>query len=109
MRPLLLVPLLIAFASGWGSNPTAEVAKTGPDRGIWRKLSKGMSQEKVRAVLGEPLRVENQGSLTCWYYQDGEPLHQDAQDARIWVIPRGSLLFSSKAGGGARLTQWRQP
>src|SRR5438034_7312863 len=109
MRRLLLVPLLLLVASGCGPGPTAPVAKTNPDRGIWRKLSRGMSQERVRAVLGEPLRVENQGDLTCWYYQEGEPLHQDAQNARTWVIPRGSLLFSGKAGGGCRLTQWREP
>ncbi|MBF0431668.1 MAG: outer membrane protein assembly factor BamE [Fibrobacteria bacterium] len=33
----------------------------------WRKLQKGMSQEDVRNLLGEPLRIEA-GPFIHWYY-----------------------------------------
>ena len=37
------------------------------DRQSWRKLSKGMNQDDVRKLLGEPLTIDS-GSLTHWYY-----------------------------------------
>ena len=33
----------------------------------WRMLKKGMSFDEVRAILGEPLRV-NGGTITTWLY-----------------------------------------
>ena len=104
-----LLALLMVVTAGCGSSASDQAARLSQDRTGWRKLTKGMTPEKVRAVLGEPVRVENQAEVTCWYYQDGEPLHQDAQDARTWIVPRGALLFSARAGGAARLTQWREP
>jgi hypothetical protein len=35
----------------------------------WRTLKRGMSQDEIRRVLGEPHRVDVLGpSLTIWYY-----------------------------------------
>ena len=36
----------------------------------WRGLSKSMSREQVRQLLGEPLRVEG-GAFEYWYYGRG--------------------------------------
>lgn len=33
----------------------------------WRMLRKGMSFDEVRAILGEPLRI-NGGTITNWFY-----------------------------------------
>ena len=35
----------------------------------WRMLKKGMSFDEVRAILGEPLRI-NGGTVTTWLYTD---------------------------------------
>ncbi len=34
---------------------------------IWRKLSRGMSYNEVRGLLGEPLRIEG-GGVAIWKY-----------------------------------------
>ena len=66
-----------------------------------------MPADKVRALLGEPLRSEDQGDVTCWYYGGGEPLHKD--DKIGWIYPRASVLFSKKGAGELRVTNWREP
>jgi hypothetical protein len=37
------------------------------DRLAWRQLSKGMSREQVRSILGEPRKIDG-GVLENWYY-----------------------------------------
>jgi outer membrane protein assembly factor BamE (lipoprotein component of BamABCDE complex) len=109
MRHLFVVPLLIFLAVGCGQKPIDQDGKGNQDRTGWRKLAKGMTPDKVRAILGEPMRVENEGEVTCWYYQEGQPLQRNAINANKWDIPRGSLLFSAKVAGGPKLTEWREP
>ena len=104
-----LLALLMVVTAGCGSSTTDQAARLSQDRTGWRKLTKGMTPEKVRAVLGEPVRVENQAEVTCWYYQEGQPLERNATDPGKWMIPRGALLFSSKGAGGPRLAEWREP
>ena len=65
-----------------------------------------MTQDKVRAILGDPMRVENREAVTCWYYQEGRSLYWNDKE---WVIPRGALLFSSKTAGSPQLKAWREP
>ena len=107
MRPFFLVPVLAFFVAGCGQGPSEKPgAKILEDRTAWKKLTKGMTQAKVKGLLGEPLRVENQGEVTGWYYQECPPL---AKDENGWVVSRGMLLFSTKGGGGPKLTTWREP
>jgi outer membrane protein assembly factor BamE (lipoprotein component of BamABCDE complex) len=104
-----LLALLTVAAAGCGSSASDQATRPSQDRAGWRKLTKGMTPEKVRAVLGEPLRVEDQAGVTCWYYQEGQPLERNAADPGKWVIPRGSLLFSTDRAGAPKLTEWREP
>jgi hypothetical protein len=107
MRQLALVLVLVMFLTGCGQSSSEKSgAKTIEDRTAWKKLTKGMTQDKVQGILGEPLRIEKQGEITGWYYQKGEPL---AKDEYGWVVTRGMLLFTTKGGGEARLTKWREP
>src|SRR5215510_2421820 len=97
MRQLLLVPALVCFVAGCGQGAGEKpAAKILEDRTAWKKLTKGMTQDKVRGLLGEPVRVEDQGKVTAWYYQAGPPLSRDQYG---WVVPRGALLFSAAGGG----------
>jgi hypothetical protein len=109
MRRLLPLALLLLVLSGCGPSANDQATRLAQDRTGWRKLAKGMTPEKVRGVLGEPLRVEDQAEVTCWYYQEGQPLERNATDPGKWMIPRGSLLFSTKAAGTPKLTEWREP
>src|SRR5262249_37901869 len=109
MRYLCLVPLLTLAVAGCGQSSNEPTVETNVDRMAWRKLSKGMAPDQVRAVLGEPVRVEEQGEVTCWHYQQGRPLEKDALDPNQWVLARGSLLFATKASGVPELSQWREP
>ncbi len=43
----------------------------------WRMLKEGLGESDVRALLGEPLRVERtigQYGSTIWYYAKGSPV-----------------------------------
>jgi hypothetical protein len=104
----LLVLTLVAGALGCGktSSEKTTTAKTLEDRTLWKKLAKGMTQDQVRSLMGEPLRVQSEAKVAAWYYQDGPPLERDEYG---WVVPRGALLFSTNGGVGAKLTSWREP
>jgi len=41
------------------------------DRSQWRKLNRGMSQDDVRKLLGEPERVSVSRYYVSWYYLGG--------------------------------------
>jgi outer membrane protein assembly factor BamE (lipoprotein component of BamABCDE complex) len=53
----------------------------------WRSLKKGMSYEEVRALLGEPTRIQG-GDMTYWFYpsQSGVTFYKDKLD--FWTEPR---------------------
>jgi outer membrane protein assembly factor BamE (lipoprotein component of BamABCDE complex) len=69
-------PKPVAAATGTGYKSLAS----------WRQLKNYMSPSDVRALLGEPVRI-NGGSLARWYYPNG-----------------GELVFV-----GDRLSQWNEP
>lgn len=57
-----------------------------PTRSTWRQLSRNMSRDQVRALLGEPDRIEG-GPLETWYWKSG-----------------GNVLFVDGA-----VQQWSEP
>jgi hypothetical protein len=65
-----------------------------------------MTQDQVRALMGEPVRKDDKEQVTAWYYQAAPPLERDENG---WVVPRGALLFSTPSGGTSKLTTWREP
>lgn len=53
----------------------------------WRSLRKGMSQDDVRSILGEPEVVRASGSFTYWNYSNSEvTFHQERLYG--WMEPR---------------------
>jgi hypothetical protein len=52
------------------------------DKNIWRKLQRGMSEDNVRGLLGEPgkIDVQTSGGGQFWFYPDalGGDVHFDA-------------------------------
>jgi hypothetical protein len=60
-----------------------------PERSSWRQLSKGLSCEQVRSLLGEPSRISG-GDVEFWYYNQN--------------FSSGSLMFIR-----SRLDSWREP
>jgi outer membrane protein assembly factor BamE (lipoprotein component of BamABCDE complex) len=53
-------------------------------------ISKGMNQDDVRKILGEPLTI-NSGSITYWYYSksmvDGFVMFDDEEKVDGWKEP----------------------
>jgi hypothetical protein len=107
MRQFLLAVVLVFFVAGCARSSNEPSGKSIlEDRTAWKKLTKGMTQDKVRGLLGEPVRVEEQGEVTGWYYQAGPPL---SRNEKGWDVPRGALLFSTSGGGSPTLLSWREP
>jgi hypothetical protein len=105
--PFVLVLVAVFMVTGCGQSSSQKPGATIlEDRAAWKKLTKGMTQDKVRALLGEPSRVESQQEVTAWYYQAAPPLSRDENG---WVVPRGALLFSTNNAGSPELTAWREP
>ena len=54
----------------------------------WRKLKRGMSEDDVRALLGEPERIDG-GSLTDWLYpRRGRVTFWRGAGVDNWTEPR---------------------
>jgi outer membrane protein assembly factor BamE (lipoprotein component of BamABCDE complex) len=53
----------------------------------WRSLKNGMSYDDVRAILGEPSRI-NGGNMAYWFYpnQSGVVFYKDKLDT--WFEPK---------------------
>jgi hypothetical protein len=79
-----------------GTEPTKPQRGTAGDTSqhlmSWRKLKKGMSMDQVRAVLGEPSKVDGGSPLTFWYWKN-----TDGQT--------GSVSFTEKD----QVFSWREP
>ncbi|MBU3713082.1 MAG: hypothetical protein FGM21_15005 [Limnohabitans sp.] len=68
-------PKIVASKDGWKSLEN------------WRSVSKGMSPDAVRSVLGEPMTVRASGAFTDWSYSN-----------------QGSVTFHEE-----KLYGWREP
>jgi hypothetical protein len=59
----------------------------------WRRLQRGMTMDQVRALLGEPGRVDAQFAWTYWYWSDdrgGANVYFGTRSSRVegWSEPR---------------------
>jgi hypothetical protein len=109
MRHLAWMLFLTILVAGCGQPPAEPPRQTSDNRAGWRKLTRGMSPDGVRQLLGEPTRVEKQDTVICWHYQEGRPLETDAADPNRWILARGALLFSTRNADRPKLTAWREP
>ena len=116
MRLVLLVPgavLFLVLVAGCGQDAGkkegAAALVNAPDRALWRKLRKGMPADKVRALLGEPILIDQQEDVICWIYLEGGKLAKEPENKdNVWVFPRASVLFS-KGGGDPKVKTWKEP
>jgi hypothetical protein len=53
----------------------------------WRSLKKGMSYDEVRAILGEPNRIEG-GTFTHWYFPSRSDVTFHEDKLYSWSEPR---------------------
>lgn len=53
----------------------------------WRSLKKGMSYDEVRAILGEPARVQG-GNFTLWFYSNRSNVDFYEDKLHGWSEPR---------------------
>ena len=55
----------------------------------WRRLRRGMKMDEVRALLGEPARVQTLGPVaTYWYWEPAGSVQFDGRDKlEGWVEP----------------------
>jgi outer membrane protein assembly factor BamE (lipoprotein component of BamABCDE complex) len=56
----------------------------------WRRLRRGMSMDEVRALLGEPERVDSFGGAgTVWHWQSGADVRFDGSSDKLasWSEP----------------------
>lgn len=69
------------------SKPIANQQKQSSDLSSWRQLKKNMSEEQVRALLGEPAKVDG-GTFAFWHYRSGGTVtfYNDRLDS--WTEPR---------------------
>ena len=69
------------------SKPTASQPKQSVDLGSWRQLKKNMSEDQVRALIGEPAKVDG-GTFAFWHYRSGGTVtfYNDRLDS--WTEPR---------------------
>ena len=69
------------------SKPAANQPKQSSDLRSWRQLKKNMSEEQVRALLGEPAKVDG-GTFAFWHYRNGGAVtfYNDRVDS--WTEPR---------------------
>ena len=76
---------LSAIEAALGS--TAKPATVAKSPSVWRQLKKDLSPDQVRAILGEPDRIQG-GAVTHWYYPNAGDV--DFIDDRVygWSEPR---------------------
>jgi hypothetical protein len=78
--------------------PAAATPKPAPprsqwrNRSLWRQLSVGMSEDSVRALLGEPTRINRYGPMiSSWEYGtilDGGSISFDGRGVNHWSEPQ---------------------
>ena len=66
---------------------TASQPKQSVNLSSWRQLKKNMSEDQVRTLLGEPVKIDG-GTLAFWHYKNGGTVtfYNDRVDS--WSEPR---------------------
>lgn len=57
----------------------------------WRQVAKGMTHQQIRAILGEPIRIQSSGGLEEWYFS------ADRYSSYVWF------------GSGDLVVSWSEP
>ena len=84
----LRVKQLENFQSNANNQPKQVVVNEGAKSlANWRRLNRGMSHNDVRAVLGEPLRIEG-GVLTSWHYANNGRVDYIRDKLDSWKEPQ---------------------
>ena len=76
-------------ASQSAKKPVAPVISNVPTgKTPWRKLQRGMNKNQVRALLGEPVKINQYGSFEFWHYEKFSKVEFDFDGyVRSWHEP----------------------
>ena len=66
---------------------TATQQKQSVDLSSWRQLKKSMSEEQVRVLLGEPVKIDG-GAFAFWQYRNGGTVTFYDDKVYSWEEPR---------------------
>jgi len=66
---------------------TAPQSGVTSERANWRKLKIGMVEADVERLLGSPIKVDNYGSFTVWYYGPGNVEFSRSRKVQGWSEP----------------------
>jgi hypothetical protein len=83
-RRIQLLEKVLASQSTAPSHPNDRQVPA--NKQIWRQLKKGMSQEEVKKLLGEPDRVAVMGSITTWFFSTSQIMF-DNDGLYSWFEP----------------------
>ncbi|MFO7956392.1 MAG: hypothetical protein R6X33_04790 [Candidatus Brocadiia bacterium] len=95
MKPLAIL-LLLGLLLGCGSagRPVASGPSPRAPTSAMERVSLGMSGDRVRELLGEPLAVEDKREdeeTESWYYESG-----------VVILRRGEVIFRGPVPGRSR-------
>ena len=81
--------LLAAMSSSEGKSETNEedAKKKEEIKAKWRTIATGMTPKEVRAILGEPEKLDG-GVYATWYYPKGGVVRFDRDKVHRWNEPR---------------------
>ena len=87
---------------------TAQDAQRAPSitRSRWRELARGMSPEQVRALLGEPDRIEASPNSDNWSWDNGGYVSFQRGKLGTWSEPRDQAARASSDIRSREVVRW---